>query len=107
MAESFKGNLLLALFAGAVAGALVPVLRPAVSSLARPAAKGAIRAGLMLYGRGREAVAELAETTSDIVAELQAELENEQARTGAAASPPREGEQVVPIGGKPERKFHG
>ena len=108
MAKSFKRNLFFALLAGAAGGALVPIMRPALSNMGRPAAKGAVRAGLLIYEQAREAVAEWAEKTSDLVAEVQAEIQEE--RQSAAAAAPTQSEQVVPFesrqASEPERKLH-
>src|SRR5437763_13759947 len=95
MAQSFGRNVIFALIAGAVGAALGPVVRPVVSSKFRPAAKGAIRAGLFMYEQARQTVGEWAETASDLVAEVQSELEEEQQSTAAPESEDRE--HVVPF----------
>lgn len=108
MAQSLKGNLFLALIAGTAGGVLVPMLRPALSSRARPAAKAAVRAGFFMYERARGVFGEWAETASDLVAEVQAELEDE-LQSGADAEP-AETEQVVPFemrsAAEREKKFN-
>ncbi len=50
---------------------------PNASRSIRPAAKSAIKAGLALYETGRERVAELGEQTSDLIAEVRAEREEQ------------------------------
>jgi hypothetical protein len=66
--------------AGAIGVALlvVPVAIPVIAALARPVAKAVIKAGLMLYETGREAVAEISEVREDLAAAaksgVQAEL---------------------------------
>ncbi|HYG85983.1 MAG TPA: DUF5132 domain-containing protein [Azospirillum sp.] len=77
MARLFNGTVLTALAAGFVGGMLAPVLMPNGAKSARAIAKGAIKAGLALYERGREQVTELGETASDLIAEVQAEREEE------------------------------
>lgn len=68
------------LAAGGLIGiALAPALAPALGQLVRPAAKAGIKAGLLLFERGRMAVSELRETVEDITAEVHAELEQERA----------------------------
>lgn len=58
---------------GAIGVFLAPVIAPALSRLARPTMKGAVRAGLAVYQRGREAAAEFMETVEDVAAEVRAE----------------------------------
>jgi hypothetical protein len=65
---------------GAVGVFLAPVIAPAFARLARPAMKSAVRAGLAVYQRGREAAAELMEAVEDVTAEVKAE-------NGAADAP--------------------
>jgi capsid protein len=50
----------------------------------KPAAKAAIKGGLVLYEKGKETFAEVGEVVEDIVAEAKAELDEE---TAAAAAP--------------------
>jgi hypothetical protein len=73
---------------GAVVAAVIvaPVLVPAVAAAGRPLAKSLIKGGLMLYEKGREAVAVAGEAAEDILAEIRAE--EAQRRAGAAAAPP-------------------
>lgn len=72
---------------GAVLAAVIvaPVLVPAVAAAGRPLAKSLIKGGLMLYEKGREAVAVAGEAAEDILAEIRAE--EAQRRAGAAAAP--------------------
>lgn len=73
---------------GAVLAAVIvaPVLVPAVAAAGRPLAKSLIKGGLMLYEKGREAVAVAGEAAEDILAEIRAE--EAQRRAGAAAAAP-------------------
>jgi hypothetical protein len=67
-------------FAIAVAAAVFrPLWAPALARLGRPAAKGAIKQGVLAYEIGRERIAELGETMSDLMAEAQFELAAERA----------------------------
>lgn len=88
-----------------VAGMLVyrnilPVLEP----LARPVAKEGIKLALLGFERGREGVAHLSETLSDVVAEVQVELQDEHDETAAVEIPitvatttHRDGDSVRPL----------
>jgi hypothetical protein len=108
MALGFN-RMFFALVAGAVGGALVSTLRSESSADARPTAKRVVRAGVQFYLQAREAISEWSETASDLVAEVQAELEDERRR--AAASGKTRREQVVPFEARPapetERKLYG
>jgi Protein of unknown function (DUF5132) len=60
----------------AVGAALVlPNLLPAVLRAGKPVVKAAIKGGLLVYTKGREAFAETGEVAEDIYAEARAELE--------------------------------
>jgi hypothetical protein len=88
MAQTWKGT-----FAAFVAGGLVgvflaPAVAPALSRVARPAAKAAVKSGMALYRRGRESAAELLETIEDITAEVAA---GSSAPASAEARQPAEG----------------
>ncbi len=74
--------------AGLAGMLLAPVMLPAVARVARPAVKGAVKAGLIMVARGRETVAELTEMAEDMLAEIQHELDTEAAAKAAAAAPP-------------------
>jgi|GEM_PF-2094983 hypothetical protein len=106
MARTLGRKIFFTLLAGAAGAALVPVIRPVVAGKIRPAAKGAIRAGLLMFNEAREKLSELAEITSDLVAEVQSETEHAE----APAAGPEESEQVVPFEMKAasgeERKLH-
>lgn len=100
-------SLILALAAGAAGAATATLLRREEGKT-NSLAKGAVRAGFRLFERARGVVGEITETMSDVVAEVQSELEEE--RSGAANGDGAE-EHVVPFGAKPshepERKVHG
>lgn len=77
--DALKGENLLT-GVGVALGAVV--LGPIVLPLVRPLAKGIIKAGLVAYDQGREALAELNERTGDIVAEARAEMAEDAKRNG-------------------------
>lgn len=100
-------SLFLALAAGAAGGAAASLLQRNGTS-AHPAAKTAVRAGLKLYERMRGAVGEIAENVSDIFAEVQSELEQENRAADETVDKSGGNEHVVPFGiSEPERKAHG
>lgn len=72
--DLFKGNVVTALVVGVGGALLAPLVAPAVTNVLRPAAKAVIKGGLVVYGKGRETVAQLGEATSDIAAEARADL---------------------------------
>lgn len=83
--DMLKGGLWTGLAVGA-ALMLGPVLVPALGRIVKPAAKSAIKAGIVLYDRGRETVAHLAEMAEDVVAEARAEMAEEAAVMAEAAA---------------------
>jgi hypothetical protein len=71
-----RGNLWTGVAVGV--GLLVaPVVVPALAGAARPVLKAILKGGFMLYERGREMVAEVAELTEDLVEEAKAEVDAE------------------------------
>ncbi len=74
-------SLLLALAAGAAGGAAATLLNRD-SGDKRSLAKGAVRSGLLMFDRVRGAVGEMSETMTDVVAEVQSELEEERGGAG-------------------------
>lgn len=74
MAREYASGLVTGVVLSLAAAMLSPLWRPAVSRYARPAAKGAIKQGLLAFELGRERVAELSETLEDLLAEAQMEL---------------------------------
>lgn len=83
--DVFKNNVTTAVAVGVGAALLAPTLLPALGRVARPAAKAAIKGGILAYERSRESIAELGEMAEDTYAEARAEL-HEEARQAAAAS---------------------
>ena len=59
-----------------LATAVIPVL-PVLAKAARPAARAAIKSGILFAERGREFIAEASEEIEDILAEARAELKRE------------------------------
>jgi hypothetical protein len=81
-----KGETAKGLAVGVLAAVLVPVVLPAVAAVARPLARAAIKGGMVMYEKGREAVAEMGEVVEDLVAEARAEIEASHADRAAAAA---------------------
>jgi hypothetical protein len=79
MPRAYASGVLTGVLVSAVAAVLAPVWRPALSRWGRPALKGAIKQGVLAYATMRERTAEMGETMSDLLAEAQVELANEQA----------------------------
>jgi hypothetical protein len=63
---------------GAAVVLLAPVVLPVVAGVAKSLTKAGIKGGLILYEKGKVAVAEARETIEDLTAEAQAELAEEQ-----------------------------
>ena len=88
--NGLKGNIITGLAIGIGAAVLSPAVISAVAGVAKPLAKAAIKGGIMVYEKGREVVAEAGEVVEDIVAEVKAEMTEEQ--KGTASAPATEGE---------------
>lgn len=85
--DMFKGgNILTGLAVGIGTAVLIPAVAPAVSNLLRPAAKAAIKGGILAYDRGRQAMAQLGEMTSDMVAEARADAHQAEAAPAEPAA---------------------
>jgi hypothetical protein len=83
--DLLKGESAKGLAIGIGAAILVPVILPAVAALARPVARAAIKTGILVYEKTREAVAEMGEVVEDLVAEARADLEQGQSTQMTAA----------------------
>jgi hypothetical protein len=70
--DLFKGSAVTGVAIGVGALLLAPTVLPAVGRVLRPAAKAAIKGGMVFY---RETMAEIGEVASDLFAEARAELE--------------------------------
>jgi hypothetical protein len=77
--DLFKNNIIAVLGIGIVAAVLVPIALPVVARAAKPLAKAMVKSGIIVYEKGREAIAELGEVMEDVVAEAKAEIEQEHA----------------------------
>ena len=86
-----NSNFAVGLGVAAAATILAPVLIPVVAGVGRPLLKSLIKGGLVLYEKGREAVAVAGEAAEDMIAEIRAE---EAGRRAAAAA--RAPEQAKP-----------
>lgn len=64
--------------AGIGAVLLAPVVLPIAAGIGKPIAKSVIKGGMTIYEKSREALAEAGETWEDIVAEVRAELAEQQ-----------------------------
>ena len=51
-----------------------PVVIAALAPVVKPIARSALKAGVMAYEKGREAMEEIGETVDDVVAEVEEEL---------------------------------
>jgi hypothetical protein len=69
----FKNNFVVGITAALAATVLAPVLVPAIKRSGRPLAKTLVKGGIVLYEKGREAVASAGEMMEDVVAEVRAE----------------------------------
>lgn len=92
----FKNNFVIGLTAGLAATVIAPVLIPALKRGSRPLAKSLVKGSIMLYDKGREAVAGAGEMMEDVIAEVRVEAYEKQIsranETHAAANSPAEGE---------------
>jgi hypothetical protein len=69
----FKNNFVIGITAGLAASVIAPVLIPALKRGSRPLAKSLVKGGIILYDKGREAVAGAGEMMEDVIAEVRAE----------------------------------
>jgi len=90
----FKNNFVVGIASGLVAAVIAPVLIPALKKSGRPLAKSLVKGGIMLYDKGRQAVAGAGEVLEDVIAEVQAETYEKQmmaANANQAEAQPRGG----------------
>jgi hypothetical protein len=85
--DIFKGNIVAVLGIGIVAAVLVPIALPVVARAAKPLAKAMVKSGIIVFEKGREAVAELGEVMEDVIAEAKSEIEQEHAAPTQAMVP--------------------
>ena len=82
--DIFKGgNIVTGLAIGAGATILTRLVVPTVGTILRPAAKTVVKGGILAYDWGRQAVAEVSETASDMAAEARAEATHPGTATAA------------------------
>jgi hypothetical protein len=86
--DIIKSNIVVGVSAALAVTVLAPVLVPVLATVGRPIAKSLLKGGLMLYERGREAVAAAGESMEDMVAEIRAEEAMQAAAPQSAASQP-------------------
>jgi len=91
-------RLLTAVAAGLAGGLVAPLLYPAVARGARPAARKVLIAGIAAFEHGREAAARLGEHASDLMAEAQAEYD-EQHKPAPSDDPPLAASEIVRLRG--------
>lgn len=60
---------------------LAPIVIPALAEVGKPLTKAAIKEGILLYEKSKEAMAEVTEVFEDLVAEAKAELAQDQKDT--------------------------
>lgn len=81
--DLFKGEVAKGLAVGLGAAALVPIVLPVLAGVGRPAARAALKGGIIVYEKSRETLAELGEMMDDLVAEVRAEMQQQQAAAQA------------------------
>ncbi len=84
--DVLKGNIVTGLAIGIGAAVVAPAVLPVIASVAKPVAKAAIKGGIVLFEKGREAFAEMGEVVEDLVAEAKSEL-SETEKNAATAAP--------------------
>lgn len=75
--EGFDGGIP-GLAVGIGTALLAPIVIPALTQVGKPLAKTAIKQGIFLYEKSKEAMAEMTEVFEDLVAEAKAEIAQEQ-----------------------------
>lgn len=90
--NGFPGNAVGGLAIGVGAWLLAPVIVPVLATVARPAAKAAIKGGMLLYEKGKELAAGTGEMMEDLMAEVRTELgEGQKEAARGATTQPAEG----------------
>lgn len=89
--ELFEGEMLAGSWLTALMGLgavlTVPTILPTIGNAMRPVIKGAVKTGLMAYGRARETAAEVGEQVNDLIAEVREELEDGKHMKSPSSSP--------------------
>jgi hypothetical protein len=86
MARGYASGVATGVVISIAAAVFSPVWLPMLARWGRPAAKAAIKGGVIAYAAGRERVAELGESLSDLMAEAQVELTTEPTSAAAAGA---------------------
>lgn len=92
--DFFKNNIVAGVGLAFTATVLAPILLPAMGRIGRPLAKSLVRGGMMMYEKGREAVAVAGESVEDLMAEIRAE--HRQAAAPSPAPAPAEPAEATP-----------
>jgi hypothetical protein len=74
---------------------LAPIVIPVLTEIGKPLTKAAIKEGILLYEKSKEAMAEMTEVFEDLVAEAKAELAQDQKESGTKLA--EEPQIIVPI----------
>ena len=74
---------------------LAPIVIPVLTEIDKPLTKAAIKEGILLYEKSKEAMAEATEVFEDLVAEAKAELAQDQKETQTKSTTNQI--EVVPI----------
>lgn len=75
LGNGLKGNIVTGLAIGIGTIVLAPVVIPVLAGVTKPLAKAAIKGGIILFEKGREAFAEVGEVMEDLVAEAKSEMQ--------------------------------
>lgn len=84
--DLLKNKTTLMIAAGVGVAVLAPVLIPIIAGAARPLARAAIKTGIIMYEKGREAAAEVGEVFDDLVAEARSEMQQNHAAKETVAA---------------------
>lgn len=87
--NGFKVSTGLAVGIGALI--LLPVAAPVFAAVTKPLVKAGIKGGMILFQKGKEAIAEASEVLEDMVVEAQEELSKGQEMVNSVASTIAEG----------------
>ena len=85
--DVLKGNIVTTLALGVGAVILAPIVIPVLASVSKPLAKAIIKGGILVYEKGKEAVAEASEVVEDMVAEVKAEMAETQKEAATIVTP--------------------
>jgi hypothetical protein len=86
--DILKSPIVVGVSAALAVTVFAPVLVPVMVTIGRPIAKSLVKGGLMLYDKGREAVAMAGESVEDLVAEIRAEEATQPPPAAAQAAGP-------------------